>query len=65
AVFSGGLEAKECLSKNEIRSGYLLGGVCFGIFIGVPLIYDVFVFVAPLLRVEVGIGQAGLQGPMA
>ncbi|MCI13354.1 hypothetical protein A2U01_0034471, partial [Trifolium medium] len=31
--------AEECLSKNEIRSRPLLGGVCFGIFIGVPLIY--------------------------
>ncbi|MCI94055.1 hypothetical protein A2U01_0115353, partial [Trifolium medium] len=25
-VFSGGLEAEECLSKNEIKSGPLLGG---------------------------------------
>ncbi|MCI14954.1 hypothetical protein A2U01_0036089, partial [Trifolium medium] len=32
-VFSDGLEAEECLSKNEIRSGTLLGGVCFDIFI--------------------------------
>ncbi|PNX97412.1 hypothetical protein L195_g020641, partial [Trifolium pratense] len=28
-VFSGGLEAGECLSKNDIRSIPLLGGVCF------------------------------------
>jgi hypothetical protein len=42
-VLSGGLEAEEYLFKNEIRSGLLLGGVCFGIFINVPLIYNVFV----------------------
>jgi hypothetical protein len=30
-VFSGGLEDEECLSKNEISSRPLLGGVCFGI----------------------------------
>jgi hypothetical protein len=42
-VFSGGLEVEECLSKNEIISGPLLGGVCFDIFIGVPLIHGVFV----------------------
>ncbi|MCI62800.1 hypothetical protein A2U01_0084057, partial [Trifolium medium] len=36
-VFSGSLEADECLYKNEIRNGPLLSGVCFGIFIGVPL----------------------------
>ncbi|MCI06743.1 hypothetical protein A2U01_0027803, partial [Trifolium medium] len=39
AVFSGGLKA----SKNEIKSGTLLGGVYFSIFIGVPLIYGTFV----------------------
>ncbi|MCI60673.1 hypothetical protein A2U01_0081929, partial [Trifolium medium] len=43
AVLSGGLGAEECLSKNEIRNRPLLGGVCFGIFIGIPLIYGVFV----------------------
>jgi hypothetical protein len=43
-VFSGGLKAKECFSNNGIRSRPLLGGVCFGIFIGVPLIYGAFVF---------------------
>jgi hypothetical protein len=42
-VFSGGLEAKECLSKNEIRSGLPLGSICFGIFIGVSFIYGAFV----------------------
>jgi hypothetical protein len=42
-VFSGGIKAEKCLSKNEIRSGPLLGVVYFGIFIGVPLIYGVFV----------------------
>jgi hypothetical protein len=42
-VFSGDLEAGEFLSKNEIRSGPPLDGVCFGIFIDVLLIYDVFV----------------------
>ncbi|MCH83670.1 hypothetical protein A2U01_0004496, partial [Trifolium medium] len=36
-VFSGGLKAEECPSKNGIRSVPLLGGDCFGIFIGVPL----------------------------
>jgi hypothetical protein len=30
-VFSGGMEDEECLSKNEINSRPLLGGVCFGI----------------------------------
>jgi hypothetical protein len=42
-VFSGGLKAEECLFKNEIRSGPLLVGVSFDIFICVPLIYDVIV----------------------
>ncbi|MCI33440.1 hypothetical protein A2U01_0054657, partial [Trifolium medium] len=38
-VLSGGLEVEECLSKNVISRP----GVCFGIFIGIPLIYDAFV----------------------
>ncbi|MCI13202.1 hypothetical protein A2U01_0034318 [Trifolium medium] len=42
-VLSGGLEADECLSKNEIRIRPLLDSVCFDIFIGVPLIYGTFV----------------------
>jgi hypothetical protein len=42
-VFFGSLIAEECLSKYEIRNRPLLGGVCFSIFIGVPLIYDTFV----------------------
>jgi hypothetical protein len=42
-VFFSSLEAEECFSNNEIRSEPLLGGVCFSIFIGVPLIYGVFV----------------------
>jgi hypothetical protein len=42
-VFSGDLVSKECPSKNGIRSILLLGGDCFGYFIGVPLIYDAFV----------------------
>ncbi|PNY00641.1 hypothetical protein L195_g023926 [Trifolium pratense] len=42
-VLFGGLEAEECLSKNEIRGEPLLGGVCFLLFTGVPLIYDAFV----------------------
>jgi hypothetical protein len=42
-VFSGGLKVKECISKNDVRIGTLLGGVCFCIFIGVPFIYDAFV----------------------
>jgi hypothetical protein len=42
-VFSSGLEADECQSKNEIRSELLVGGVYFGIFISVPLIYGTFV----------------------
>ncbi|MCI13198.1 hypothetical protein A2U01_0034314, partial [Trifolium medium] len=29
AVFSGGLEADACLSKNGIRIGSPLGSVCF------------------------------------
>jgi hypothetical protein len=41
-VFSCGLEA-ECLSENGIRSEPLLGGFCFSIFIGVPLIYYAFI----------------------
>jgi hypothetical protein len=32
-------------SKNGIIRGPLLSGVCFGISIGVPLIYDIFDFV--------------------
>jgi hypothetical protein len=31
-VFSCSLEADECLSKNGIGVGPLLGSVCFGIF---------------------------------
>jgi hypothetical protein len=46
-VFSGSLEAEECLSKNGIRSIPILGGVCFGMFIGVPLKYGAFVYVTP------------------
>jgi hypothetical protein len=41
-VFSGGLETEECLFKYENRSGSLLGGVYFGIFIDILLIYDTF-----------------------
>ncbi|MCI18766.1 hypothetical protein A2U01_0039921 [Trifolium medium] len=51
-VMSGGLETAEHPSKNEIRGGFLLGGICFGIFIGVPLIYGAFVFVVFLLQVS-------------
>jgi hypothetical protein len=42
-VFFGGLETEECRFKYEIISGSLLGGVYFGIFISVPLIYGTFV----------------------
>jgi hypothetical protein len=42
-VFSRGQEDVEYISKNEIRSRSLLGRICFGIFIGVPLIYGAFV----------------------
>jgi hypothetical protein len=42
-VFFGGLKVEECLSKNEITSGTLLGGIYFVIFIGLPFIYDAFV----------------------
>jgi hypothetical protein len=52
-VFSDNLKTMECLSKNGIRSRPLLGGVCFGIFIGVPRIYGAFVYVTSLLRVSV------------
>jgi hypothetical protein len=43
-VFSGSLEVVERLYKIEIRSGPILEDVCFAIFIGVPLIYGVFIF---------------------
>jgi hypothetical protein len=56
-VFSGSLEADERLSKNEIRNRSLLGGLCFGIFIGVPLIYGTFFFVTPRLLVFVRLVQ--------
>jgi hypothetical protein len=39
---SGGMKTEECLSKNGIRSRSLLGSLNFGIFIDVPLIYDIF-----------------------
>jgi hypothetical protein len=42
-VYSSGLKVEGCLSKNAIRSRPLLGGVCFGIFIGISLIYITFV----------------------
>jgi hypothetical protein len=42
-IFAGGLKADECLSKYEVISEPLLSGVCFSIFIGVLLIYEVFV----------------------
>jgi hypothetical protein len=41
-VFSGSLKADERLFKNEIRNRSLLGDLCFGIFIGVQLIYGAF-----------------------
>jgi hypothetical protein len=41
-VFSGGLIAEECRPKYEIRIKPPLSGVCFGIFIGVPLLYGAF-----------------------
>jgi hypothetical protein len=44
-VFSSGLEAEDCFSRNEIRSEPLLSGACFGIFIDVPLIYDAFILI--------------------
>jgi hypothetical protein len=44
-------------SKIEIRSRPLLGGVWFGLFIGVLLIYGAFVFVACLLRVSARLVQ--------
>jgi hypothetical protein len=56
-VFSSGLEAEECLFKNEIRSELLLSGFCFGIFIGAPFIYHTFVFIDPLLRVSIRVMQ--------
>jgi hypothetical protein len=52
-VFSGSLKAEERLSKNGIRSRSPLSDVCFGIFIGVLLIYGAFVYVAPLLSIFV------------
>jgi hypothetical protein len=42
-VLSGGLKVEKYISKYVIRSRLLLGGVYFGIFIGVPLIYGTFV----------------------
>jgi hypothetical protein len=41
-VFSGGLIAGECRPKYEIRIKPPLSGVCFGIFIGVLLLYGAF-----------------------
>jgi hypothetical protein len=48
-LFFGSLEADERLSKYRIRSRPHLGGIGFGIFIGVPLIYGAFVYVALFL----------------
>jgi hypothetical protein len=42
-VFSDILEIGECLFKYEIRGESLLGGVCFVIFISVPLIYGTII----------------------
>jgi hypothetical protein len=42
-VLSSGLEAKQCISNNEIKNGPLLGDVYFDIFIDILLIYNVFV----------------------
>jgi hypothetical protein len=54
---SGALKVEEYLSKYEIRSELLLGGVCLGIFIGVPRIYGTFVFIPSLLPVSVRLEQ--------
>jgi hypothetical protein len=39
-VLSGSQKAGKYLSNNGIRSGPLVAGVCFGIFISVPLLYE-------------------------
>ncbi|KAK2357402.1 hypothetical protein QL285_094671 [Trifolium repens] len=57
-VFSGGLEAVECLSKNEIRSGPLLDGVSFGfVHRCSAYIRSTFCYVVPLLPVSVRLVQ--------
>jgi hypothetical protein len=42
-VFSGDMEVNEYLFENKIRSRPLLCGVYFSIFIGVLLIYLIFI----------------------
>jgi hypothetical protein len=56
AVFFGGRKLKSVFSKNGIKSGPLLGSVCFSNFFGVRL-YTTPLFVAPLLRVSVRLVQ--------
>jgi hypothetical protein len=56
-VFFSSMKFDEYPSKNEIRSELLLGGVCLGIFIGVPRIYGTFVFIPSLLPVSVRLEQ--------
>jgi hypothetical protein len=55
-VFSGGLEAEGCISNNGIRSGPLLGSVCFGISL-VFRIYTTPLFCSPCLPVFVRLVQ--------
>jgi hypothetical protein len=42
-VFSGGLETEECHFIRMVLEIDLYGRICFSIFIGVTLIYGVFV----------------------
>ncbi|KAK2402413.1 hypothetical protein QL285_051935 [Trifolium repens] len=52
-VFFGGLEAEECPSKNEIRCGPLLGGVCFGFIHWCSAYIRRLCFVVPFFPISV------------
>jgi hypothetical protein len=57
-VWSGGVEVEDCLSKNEIRSGHFLGGICFGNLIGIYSAYIRHIcFVAILLPISIHLMQ--------
>jgi hypothetical protein len=56
-VFFGGLEAEECPSKNEIRCGPLLGGVCFGFIHWCSVYIRHLYFAVPLFWVSIHLVQ--------